>query len=349
VVDDRVPRFGVIVPCRNEAAVVGRRIRNLARLDWPATERPHRILVVDDGSSDGTLEAAHQAIGELGPCAGLEFAATRNDGPHGKTEAMSLAIDALDDVDLLLLTDADVVFRDPVPSELAASFESDTKLGMACGAQEFVDRLPSDGSCGEPTPAGEGYDRFTAVVRRIESRFGRLFSVHGQCLAWRRELGIRPDRGFAADDLDLRQQVRALGRGVRLVPTARFLEEKISESSERERQAVRRAEAYFQFVRHTPHGSGSGALDALHWLAYRWLPQTFPVGLGLAVVALLAVLLIPGARATVGPVGVGAAIVVLVAIAPFGARTWRLSRWIERASSNERRHGRSSSWETRRT
>ena len=40
--------------------------------------------------------------------------------------------------------------------------------------------------------AAAGWDRWTARARRLESRFGALFSVHGQLLAWRAELGLLP-------------------------------------------------------------------------------------------------------------------------------------------------------------
>ena len=43
-------------------------------------------------------------------------------------------------------------------------------------------------------------------MRAFESRFGKLFSVHGQLMAWRSCLGILPTPGYAADDLDLMLQ-----------------------------------------------------------------------------------------------------------------------------------------------
>jgi hypothetical protein len=41
--------LGVIVPCRNEAAVIERKLLNLATGRWPFSKRPHVILIVDDG------------------------------------------------------------------------------------------------------------------------------------------------------------------------------------------------------------------------------------------------------------------------------------------------------------
>ena len=347
-------RFGVIVPCRNEAEVVARRIRNLARLDWPASDVPHRVLVVDDGSTDRTAERARAAIDDLGDVAGLAFEVVTNPGPHGKLQAMGLAIEALDDVDLLLLTDADVVFRADTPRALRDAFARDPRLAMASGAQEFVDALADDGSCERPDgdaprASGERYDLLTAWVRRIESNSGRLFSVHGQCLCWRRDLELRPSAGFAADDLDLRQQVRARGGRIALVGGARFLEIKIDDHATRESQALRRAEAYFQFVRRTPHGAGSGLLDRLHWSAYRFLPEWFPAlrwvtvlvlgGLGVAVVVGLGV-----------PRGLEPLVVLPLAttIAWFLLVTRRIDGWIRRASRAERAAGLTDSWETAR-
>ena len=53
---------------------------------------------------------------------------------------------------------------------------------MASGAQTFVRALEPDGRApGEEgaglEPCGAGWDRLTAVVRRLESRAGKLFSV----------------------------------------------------------------------------------------------------------------------------------------------------------------------------
>jgi rSAM/selenodomain-associated transferase 2 len=48
-------RLSIVVPCLNEAAGIGRALEALA----PLRERGHEVIVVDGGSADGTLAAAH--------------------------------------------------------------------------------------------------------------------------------------------------------------------------------------------------------------------------------------------------------------------------------------------------
>ena len=57
--------LGVIVPCRNEVAVIERKLRNLVIGRWPFSQRPHQIVVVDDGSNDGTAERARELCAQL--------------------------------------------------------------------------------------------------------------------------------------------------------------------------------------------------------------------------------------------------------------------------------------------
>ncbi|QDU68956.1 glycosyltransferase [Engelhardtia mirabilis] len=339
------PRFGVIVPCRNEAAVIERKLSNLAWLEWPRGVAP-RVLVVDDASSDATAELARSCAAKLAR-EGLAIEVIANRGPAGKASAVSTALEELaGSADLVLLTDADVVLREGAPAAFARAFD-DGRVGMASGTQEFVRDLAADGRCvgadgAEALPAGDRYDRITALVRRIESRFGRVFSVHGQALCWRADLALLPPRGFVADDIDLMLQVRAAGRRVVLVDGARFLEPKVAAGDARESQVRRRAAGYFHLVRRTAHPLRGGLLDRLQWFAYRWLPGATPWLAALLSVALPALV---WARWG-GPSGSACALfVALLWLSPPGRGLRRLLADIARGSREERAGQVSDSWE----
>ena len=202
--------LGVVLPCRDEAAVLERKLGNLALASWPPGE--HRVVVVDDHSTDGTFELAEslcERAFEALPNSGGSVAArvVRSLGAPGKPGAIATGVEAVEGVDLIVLTDADVVIEPGALAALAAAFEARPELAMACGAQWFVRDLDPAGAFrardgGAFVRADGRYDRWTAVVRRLESQSGRLFSVHGQLLAWRSELGLRATAGLAADDLD---------------------------------------------------------------------------------------------------------------------------------------------------
>ena len=61
-----MPALWVIVPTYDEAASIERLLRSVAGVLADAAPGGHRILVVDDGSPDGTAEIAERLGAELG-------------------------------------------------------------------------------------------------------------------------------------------------------------------------------------------------------------------------------------------------------------------------------------------
>jgi len=55
----RQPRFAIIVPAHDEAALIGRTVTDLRLLDWP--REAFRVIVVADNCSDATAEIARRA------------------------------------------------------------------------------------------------------------------------------------------------------------------------------------------------------------------------------------------------------------------------------------------------
>jgi hypothetical protein len=346
--------LGVIVPCRDEAAVIARKLANLALARWPEAAQPHRLVVVDDGSLDEGPEIAREACARLFDPRSVRAAVVQNTVRPGKAGAILTALRELAECgapDLVVLTDADVVSEPEAIVELALAFERDPRLGLACAAQRFVADLAGDGSCrgadlGEPREAGGLYDAWTARVRALESRAGALFSVHGQLCAWRSSLGLAPSEGIAADDLDLMLQARCAGMRVARVGRARFLEVKTAPGARRDEQALRRARAYVQFLGHprmAELAQCGGPLRRLQVAAYRRLPTAAP---WLAPSAAAAAVLASYALGSVMLAAPAALVLAAMALSPPGRRLARLCATIAGAARRESREPLGERWET---
>lgn len=102
-------RVAVVIPARNEADVIGRTVSSLLRQEFPGELR---LFVVDDGSADGTANAARSAAGALGVMEKLVvISGSAVPAPwKGKVWAMQQGWQAarMMQPDFVLLTDADI-------------------------------------------------------------------------------------------------------------------------------------------------------------------------------------------------------------------------------------------------
>jgi hopene-associated glycosyltransferase HpnB len=102
-------RVAVVIPARNEAAVIGPSITALLE---PAGD-PLHVFLVNDASTDGTAQIARQAAASLGRLSSLTIleGSPLPSGWLGKLWALSQGIAAAHDFapDFLLLSDADIV------------------------------------------------------------------------------------------------------------------------------------------------------------------------------------------------------------------------------------------------
>lgn len=279
-----LPSLAVVIPCRNEAPVMERKLKNLVLcLDATLQLPPVQLVIVDDASEDDTALLAQELCDSLfAKKPSVDAAVISNDRGDGKAGAIASALAHIGDTsEIIIMTDADVILEKTALRDIANSFGSRSDLGMACGSQCFVAGLSDDGHTPgteeKPLlPAGDIYDHWTARVRQWESRSGKLFSVHGQLLAWRAELNLKPTPGLAADDLDLMLQARKHDVRIEKLNNVHFYELKILTDPHRKTQRIRRAQAYVQFmltegVRHKEKGWGGR-----QWWWYRTIPLSAP-------------------------------------------------------------------------
>jgi hopene-associated glycosyltransferase HpnB len=112
------PPVTVIVPARDEAASIGRCLRSLLAQDYPGELR---ILLIDDGSRDGTGEAARTLAD---PRLTVIDGADRPPGWSGKLWAVQQGV-AASRTSLLLFCDADIEHRPAHVSTLVAKLQAD--------------------------------------------------------------------------------------------------------------------------------------------------------------------------------------------------------------------------------
>jgi hopene-associated glycosyltransferase HpnB len=106
----RWPSVAVVVPARDEAAVLPESLPTLVGQEYPG---PVRVILVDDNSTDGT----RALVAARWPAVTIVDPGQPPPGWAGKLWALRAGVAEAGDVDLLLLTDADIAHR---PDSLAA-------------------------------------------------------------------------------------------------------------------------------------------------------------------------------------------------------------------------------------
>jgi hopene-associated glycosyltransferase HpnB len=178
------PAVTAIVPARDEAEVIGRSIGSLLAQDYPGALR---IILVDDGSSDGTASIARAAAHDD---ARLEIipGSTPPPGWTGKLWALEQGTrHAGDTPTFLWLTDADIVHTPDTVRSLVARSEAE---GLTLNS--LMARLETGGFAERALiPAFVFFFQMLYPFARVNDARNRIAAAAGGCLLVRRDAFAR--------------------------------------------------------------------------------------------------------------------------------------------------------------
>ncbi len=123
------PAVAVVIPARNEAAVIRESIASHLGSNYAG---PLQVILVDDGSEDGTAELAREAAWNRAERLTITTAPPLPEGWTGKLwavkQGIAAALAAIPDARYLLLTDADVVHAPATLTNLVAKAEAEGRV-----------------------------------------------------------------------------------------------------------------------------------------------------------------------------------------------------------------------------
>ncbi|MBA3810699.1 MAG: glycosyltransferase [Caulobacteraceae bacterium] len=204
------PSVVAVVPARDEADVVARSIASLAAQDYPGA---FRIILVDDGSTDGTAAAAADAAADR-----LEIikGAPPPAGWTGKLWAQRQGIERVgrgpDGPDYLLLTDADIAHAPDNLRRLVARAEAGglvlTSLMAKLAVETWAERLL--------IPAFVFFFDMLYPFARVNDPRRRVAAAAGGCMLARRDAleaagGVEAIKGAIIDDCALAARMKRQG------------------------------------------------------------------------------------------------------------------------------------------
>ncbi len=210
--DGPLPAVAAVVPARDEAAVIADSVGSLLRQDYRGAVS---VIVVDDGSDDGTADAARAAADQTDHADRLTVVAAPPLPPgwSGKLWAVHTGIKAAPaEADFLLLTDADIRHDPGNLSRLVAKARREkldlVSLMVRLHCESFAERLL--------IPAFVFFFQMLYPFPRVNDRRSRVAGAAGGCMLVRRAAlraagGIEAIRGALIDDCTLAKRLKARG------------------------------------------------------------------------------------------------------------------------------------------
>ncbi|TMQ95898.1 glycosyltransferase [Actinomadura soli] len=208
------PDVVAVVPARDEAAVLPETLPTLLEQHYPGD---FRVVLVDDGSGDGTAETAERLAGGR---AGFRVvrAKERPEGWAGKVWAMSEGVRAAGGPEFLLFTDADIAYAPGTVTGLVRAATSN-------GGRDLVSRMAT-------LSTRTGWERLLVPAfvyffaqlypfRRVTRDGARTAAAAGGCMLVRRAAlahagGLTAIRGALIDDVALGRLIKRDGGRCRL-------------------------------------------------------------------------------------------------------------------------------------
>ncbi len=196
-IDAATPSVSVIIPAFNEARVIESSVRRVLDSDYPGIE----LIVVDDGSTDGTSDVVRRAFGDD---ARVRLLTLKN---GGKAAALNRAL-KMASSEVVIALDADTQFE-PLTIRRLARWFGDPDIGAVAGNAKVGNRV-------NLVTRWQAVEYVTAqnLERRALARFDAMTVVPGAVGAWRRaaldEVGGYPEDTLA-EDQDLTIAIQRAG------------------------------------------------------------------------------------------------------------------------------------------
>jgi cellulose synthase/poly-beta-1,6-N-acetylglucosamine synthase-like glycosyltransferase/spore germination protein YaaH/peptidoglycan/xylan/chitin deacetylase (PgdA/CDA1 family) len=254
------PKVAVLIPAYNEEKVIERTIRAALNSNYPNL----RVIVIDDGSKDRTLEVARQAFKAEAAAGKVLILGKPN---SGKAEALNYGIEHIGDAELFVGIDADTIIAQDAISRLVPHFIN-PKVGAIAGNAKVGNRV-------NLWTRWQALEYITSqnFERRALDVLGAVSVVPGAIGAWRVS-AVREAGGYhvdtVAEDADLTMALLRLGYRVEYEDMALAYTEAPTNANGLMRQRFRWSFGILQAV--YKHRKVVGREGPLGWVA---LPNIF--------------------------------------------------------------------------
>jgi cellulose synthase/poly-beta-1,6-N-acetylglucosamine synthase-like glycosyltransferase/spore germination protein YaaH/peptidoglycan/xylan/chitin deacetylase (PgdA/CDA1 family) len=195
------PKVAVLIPAYNEEKVIERTIRAALNSNYPNL----RVIVIDDGSKDRTLEVARAAFVKEERAGKVVILGKLN---SGKAEALNYGIEHIGDAEIFVGIDADTIIACDAISRLVPHFIN-PKIGAMAGNAKVGNRV-------NLWTRWQALEYITSqnFERRALDVLGAVSVVPGAIGAWRVS-AVREAGGYhidtVAEDADLTMALLRLG------------------------------------------------------------------------------------------------------------------------------------------
>lgn len=169
---EHYPDISILVACYNEAENIGKTIASLALQDYPGRME---VLILDDGSTDGTAEAARVAILAIKTNADHTFSIVQGGSNIGKAGVLNLGLE-MGSSDIVLTIDGDCWIYEDAVQRLVERYANDPINTRAVAGAVLV----SNSRKNWLTKAQEwDYFHGIAAVKRMQSMYQGTLVAQG--------------------------------------------------------------------------------------------------------------------------------------------------------------------------